>query len=111
LRGAGPPAPRLPWLYAPGAPLAQVLRAGIDVSVPAAWALAEVAAAARATGITARVHLKVDTGLGRGGAFLQDWTAILTDAVRLPSEGVLSVVGVWSHLAPADDLDPTSVGD
>jgi len=111
LREAGITAPILTWLYAPGAPLVQVLRAGIDLSVPAAWALAEVAAAARATGITARVHLKVDTGLGRGGAFLQEWTAILTDALRLQSEGVLSVVGVWSHLARADELDHPSVRD
>lgn len=111
LREAGITAPILTWLYAPGAPLVQVLRAGIDLSVPAAWALAEVAAAARATGIAARVHLKVDTGLGRGGAFLQEWTAILTDALRLQSEGVLSVVGVWSHLARADELDHPSVRD
>ena len=109
LREAGITAPILTWLYAPGAPFEAVLRAGIDVSVPAAWALTEVAAAARATGITARVHLKVDTGLGRGGAFLQDWTAILTDAVRLQSEGVLSVVGVWSHLARADEVDHPGV--
>ena len=36
-------------------------------SVSAAWALDEVATAARALGRTARVQLKVDTGLGRNG--------------------------------------------
>ncbi|WP_022917759.1 alanine racemase [Ruania albidiflava] len=111
LREAGITAPILTWLYAPGAPLAQVLRAGIDVSVPAPWALTEVAAAARATGTTARVHLKVDTGLGRGGSFLEDWTAMLADAMALQAGGVLSVVGVWSHLARADELDHPSVRD
>lgn len=111
LREAGITAPILTWLYAPGAPFEQVLRAGIDVSVPAAWALAEVAAAARATGITARVHLKVDTGLARGGAFLEDWTAILADAMALQAEGVVSVVGVWSHLARADEVRHPSVRD
>lgn len=54
----------LTWLYAPGAPLAAALEADVDLSVHAGWALAEVVAAARETGRVARVHLKVDTGLG-----------------------------------------------
>src|SRR5690606_17757620 len=65
LRAAGIESRILTWLYAPGAPLDRVVAAGIDVSVSAPWALTEVVAAARSTGRTARVHLKVDTGLGR----------------------------------------------
>ncbi|SED63324.1 alanine racemase [Ruania alba] len=109
LRAAGITAPVLTWLYGPGAPLAQVLEAGIDISAPAPWALAEIADAARSTGRTARVHLKVDTGLARGGSFLEDWTAMLTRAVQLQADGVVSVVGVWSHLARADEVDHPSV--
>ena len=47
--------------------------ADVDLSVSAPWALDAVAAAARAPGGTARIHLKVDTGLGRNGAFGDDW--------------------------------------
>ncbi|UFU05703.1 alanine racemase [Ruania halotolerans] len=111
LRAAGITAPVLTWLYGPGAPLAQVIEADIDISAPAPWALAEIADAARATGRAARVHLKVDTGLARGGSFLEDWTAMLHDAVRWQADGVVTVVGVWSHLARADEVDHPSVLD
>lgn len=67
LRAAGIGGRILTWLYAPGAPLADLVRADVDVSVAAPWALDEVAAAARTVGRTARVHVKVDTGLGRNG--------------------------------------------
>lgn len=109
LREGGITAPVLTWLHAPGAPYQQALRAGLDLSVPAPWALQEIAAAARATGMTARIHLKVDTGLGRGGAFLDQWTQILADAVELQADGIVKVVGVWSHLARADEVGHPSV--
>src|SRR3712207_7372914 len=44
------------------------LAADVELSVNASWGLDEVVAAARQTGRTARLHLKVDTGLSRGGA-------------------------------------------
>ncbi|ROS76824.1 alanine racemase [Cellulomonas sp. PhB143] len=101
----------LTWLYAPGAPLAAALAADVDVSVHAGWALAEVVAAARATGRTARVHLKVDTGLGRNGLMPADLARLLPDAVAAEREGVVRVVGVWSHLAFADEpAHPTVLG-
>ncbi|GII98665.1 alanine racemase [Sediminihabitans luteus] len=93
----------LTWLYAPGAPLAALLEADVDVSVHADWALAEVVAAARATGRVARVHLKVDTGLGRNGLVPPDLARVLPDAMTARAEGLIDVVGVWSHLAFADE--------
>ncbi|UFU02368.1 alanine racemase [Ruania suaedae] len=111
LRAAGITAPVLTWLYGPGAPLADVLRAGIDISAPAPWALAEIAAAARVTGTTARLHLKVDTGLGRGGSFLDTWTEMLHESLRLEAEGLVRLVGVWSHLARADEDGQPGVSD
>jgi alanine racemase len=103
LRAAGFEARVLTWLYAPGAPLEQVVAADIDVSVAAPWALDEVADGARRAGRTARVHVKVDTGLGRNGV-TPDWLRELLDAaLRLQAEGVLEVVGIWSHFAFADE--------
>lgn len=104
LRAAGVDAPLLTWIYAPGAPLARAVRAGIDLSVGAPWALAEVRAAVAATGRTARIHLKVDTGLGRGGQFLPAWRDMLDQALRAQAAGEVEVVGVWSHLASAEDV-------
>jgi alanine racemase len=92
LRAGGITARVLTWLYAPGAPLAEAVAADVDLSVAAPWALDEVAAAARATGRTARVHLKVDTGLGRNG--------LTPDLVPA---GAVRLVGIWSHLAFADE--------
>ncbi len=103
LRAAGIGGRILTWLYAPGAPLADLVRADVDVSVAAPWALDEVAAAARAVGRTARVHVKVDTGLGRNGILPQHLEEVLVEAVRLQAEGAISVVGIWSHFALADE--------
>lgn len=109
LREAGVQGRVLAWLYPPGTDLAPVLSADVDLAVPAPWALQAVADAARAVGRTARVHLEVDTGLGRNGSFLQEWTDLLAAAVRWQADGVLDVVGVWSHLARADEVGHGSV--
>jgi alanine racemase len=103
LRAAGFDARVLTWLYAPGAPLEQAVAADIDVSVAAPWALDEVADGARRAGRTARVHLKVDTGLGRNGVTPDRLAELLDAALRLQAEGVLDVVGLWSHFAFADE--------
>lgn len=110
IRAAVGPGPRiLTWLYAPGAPLADLVRDDIDVAVAAAWALDEVADGARVAGRTARVHLKIDTGLGRNGIMPDDLPAVLDRAKALQAEGALAIVGVMSHYALADEPDDPSV--
>jgi len=99
LRAAGITAPVLAWLWAPQDDLAPAVRAGVDLGVYDGAELAAAAAAARSTGTPARVHLKADTGLSRGGARPQAWPELCAAAAR--TEGV-EVVGVWSHLAFAD---------
>lgn len=103
LRAGGLTARVLTWLYAPGAPLAEAVAADIDLSVAAPWALDEVAAAARSVGRAARVHLKVDTGLGRNGLTPDLLPAVVDAALRLEAEGAVRLVGIWSHLAFADE--------
>jgi len=102
LRAAGLDARILTWLYAPGAPLADAVAADVDVSVSAPWALDEVVAGARQVGRTARVHLKVDTGLGRSGSMPSEFPALLDAALRAEASGEVRVVGIWSHFAWAD---------
>lgn len=99
----------LTWLYAPGAPLREAVEADVDVSVAAAWALDEVVAAARAAGRTARVHLKVDTGLGRNGLTPPQLVELLAPALQAEAEGAVHVVGLWSHLAFADEPEHPTV--
>ncbi|WP_242496523.1 alanine racemase [Xylanimonas protaetiae] len=102
--GIGPGDARvLTWLHAPGVDFAALVENDVDVSVAAPWALDGVAAAARATGRVARVHLKVDTGLGRNGIMPADLPAAAARAAALQAEGAVRVVGVWTHLAYADE--------
>ena len=103
LRAAGLTEPRvLAWLLGPGERWADAVRADVDLSVNAVWALDEVAAAATEAGRPARVHLKVDTGLSRGGSALTDWSDLVEAARKAEAAGTVTVVGLWSHLAYAD---------
>jgi len=109
LREAGITGRLFSWLHVPGTDFAAALEGDIDLSASAPWALEEIAAAAAATGRTARVHLKVDTGLGRNGAFGDDFLDLLIRARRLEAEEAVSVVGVWSHFAYADEPEHPTV--
>jgi alanine racemase len=102
LRAAGIDVPVLAWLVSPHSDVRSAIDAGIDVSVSAEWALDLVSNAAQQARRTARVHLKADTGLGRAGATATEWPALVESAAKRQAEGVIDVVGVWSHLAHAD---------
>jgi alanine racemase len=102
LRRAGITAPVLAWLLAPGLPLHEGVEAGVDLAGASVTQLAELAAAGRRAGRPARVHLKIDTGLSRNGASPDDWPNLLDAAAKAQADGVVEVVGVWSHLAYAD---------
>ncbi|WP_435193268.1 alanine racemase [Streptomyces sp. NRRL F-5630] len=109
LRAGGVEGRVLCWLWTPGGPWRAAIEADIDVSVSGQWALDEVAAAARAAGRTARVHLKADTGLGRNGCQPTDWPDLVGNALALQAEGLVRVVGLWSHFACADEPGHPSI--
>jgi alanine racemase len=109
LRAAGIEAPVLAWLLAPGLPLHLGVSEGVDLSAGTEWLLAEIVDAARTAGRPARVHLKVDTGLNRGGAKPADWAGLVEAAAKAQVDGMVEVVGVWSHLACADEPTHPSV--
>jgi alanine racemase len=102
LRAGGVEDPLLAWLVGQGEPWAEALTQGVDLSVSDVWVLDEIAAAAREVGRVARVHLKVDSGLGRSGAPVGDWPALAEAARKAELDGIIVAVGVWSHLAYAD---------
>jgi alanine racemase len=103
LRAAGDRGRLMCWLWTPCGPWREAIEADIDVSASGLWALEEIVLAARASGRTARVHLKADTGLGRGGCQPADWPALVDAARAAEAEGAVKVTGVWSHFARADE--------
>jgi alanine racemase len=110
LRKAGLPGRIMCWLWTPGGPWREAIEADLDVSVSGMWALRELVAAARETGLPARVQLKADTGLGRGGCQPgEDWAELVAEALRAQSEGLLTVTGLWSHFACADEPGHPSI--
>jgi alanine racemase len=109
LRAAGLQAPTLAWLWAAGTPLGPALRANIDLGVSTLSQLATIVATARETGLVSRTHLKIDTGMSRGGAGPQDWPVLVEAAAKAQADGAIEVTGVWSHFACADDLASPSV--
>jgi len=74
----------------------------VDVAAGSAAFVARVEAAAVRAGTAARLHLKADTGLSRGGATPADWPAVVAAALAAQARGSVRVVGLWSHFACAD---------
>lgn len=103
LRAAGDTGRVLCWLSAPGDAYGEVLAADVDVAAYTAEALDEIAAAARTAGVRARVHLKIDTGLSRGGATQEQWPELCAYARLHERAGDVTVAAVWSHLVASDE--------
>lgn len=110
----GPEAQILAWLYGPTTDLDEAVRADIQLGISTVDSLDRLAEAARRTGITARAHLKVDTGLGRNGLSPEALVRAF-DWLRRHAEDSLAadtdpdaaadirIVGIMSHFAVADE--------
>jgi alanine racemase len=114
LRAAGLQVPILTWLQAPGDPFAELIAAGVDISVSGSWALREITDAVRSNPLCtdagpARIQLKVDTGLGRNGIQPADWPTVVGEALRAQADGLVTITGIWSHFACADEPGHPSV--
>jgi alanine racemase len=101
LRAAGDTGRVLCWLTVPGEDHGAALDADVDVTAYSVAELDEIAAAARPT--PARVQLKVDTGLSRGGAPIAQWPDVVRRARRGEIDGTWRVSGVWSHFSSSDE--------
>lgn len=102
LRNEGIAKPILAWIWSPEQDLTEALSLNIQLGIPSvAHAQALVDAA-----VPARVSVKVDTGLHRSGVDEADWARVFT---LLHEAEHLTVTGVFSHLACADEPDnPTN---
>lgn len=105
LREAGIEAPILVLGYTPPEQYPDVLAYDLAQAVfdfELAHALSEAAKRAHRT---VRVHLKIDTGMGRLGFAANDTgLAAASDVARLPG---LEVEGIFTHFATADEADKT----
>jgi alanine racemase len=102
LRAAGLDAPVLALLATAGDDLAVLAQANVDVGISDLERLAAATDAGAAAGHPVRVHLKADTGLGRAGAPVADWPALVEAAAKAEADGTVRVAGLWSHFAYAD---------
>ena len=90
LREAGISAPILAWLNPPGLDFKRAVELNIDLGVSSLAVFDEVNSIEGA-----RIHLKVETGMGRNG-FSNEWPELL-------SRNLNKVVGVMTHFARADE--------
>ena len=107
LRNAEIDLPILAWLHSPVENFIRAVDAGVELGVANSEQLRRIANAAQHLGRIARVHLKVDTGLGRNGATLAEWPELLKLTHGLVAEGFIQVVAIFSHLSstgPVEDL-------
>ncbi len=103
LRAAGDTGPVLCWLAVPGEDYRPAVEAGIDVTAYSVAEVEEISEAATGAGVPARLQLKVDTGLGRGGAAEADWPDVVRAAAAAEAAGRVRVTGIWSHFACSDE--------
>jgi alanine racemase len=93
------------FFFAPDQPgLAEAVGAGIDLGVSSLAQLDAVAEAAVRAGRPARIHLKGDTGMSRGGVAESEWAQAAEAAAKHQAAGAVAVAGAWSHLACADEI-------
>jgi alanine racemase len=102
LRAAGFTVPVLCLLDDPRAAHAEAIRHGIDLCAGSEGSLRLIAAAAATAGRPARLHLKADTGMSRGGATPAQWPGLVDAALAAQAAGHIEITGLWSHLACAD---------
>ena len=113
LREAGITAPLIAWLHTPRTNFTQALADQLELGVSNTWELDAIAAAHRdrRQKEPVKIHLKVDTGLGRNGSTMDELPALVAAARQLEEDGVLQVVGVFSHLAVADEPERPETAD
>lgn len=105
LRAAGISAPILCWIHAPDETFDEAIVENITLGAVSEAQLGAIAQAGARVGLTPKVHLKVDTGLGRNGTAERDWAEVFARASELHAEGFIEVEGVFSHLSNTSEQD------
>lgn len=111
LRQAGIQAPLLAWLIGPDSPVAEAIDQSVDLGVSSVGQLEQIDAAASSAN-PASVHLKIDSGMGRGGVLPADWPELFDRAASAQRAGTIVVRGIFTHMSlrdPNSDLAQAQV--
>ena len=80
----------------------------LTITASSVYKLAEIERVAANSRKTARVHLKIDTGMGRIGMRPESAPELFSVGLRSPN---IDVKAVYSHFATADEADPAGTDD
>ena len=105
LREAGISAPILVFGYVPLWQMREAVRLNVTITLYALDSARALALAAQALGKTVRVHVKVDTGMGRLGIRAERLSEILELLREIRSLPGLELEGLFTHFAKADAED------
>ena len=120
IRNAGIKTPILVFGYTPPQQAAALMEYDLIQSVHTSLAARELSEAVASRGKPLKIHLKVDTGMGRLGLLPQDYTsknsaAVSVDAIEetLAIAGLkgLELEGIFTHFATADSTDKSYAED
>jgi alanine racemase len=109
LRAEGITAPILAWMYGPREDLSPAYENSVDFGVSLSSHLAQIQNVVRASK-PARVHLKIDSGLARNGAWRSEWEELFSQTKKYESQGVLELVGMFTHLSGTSVESDTAQG-
>lgn len=99
IRSAGIKAPLLAWLHGSTSDFESALENDVQLGVSNVFELEKIATAAKQTGRKAKLHFKIDTGLGRNGSSVEKWPELITRAVELENQNLIELTAVFSHLS------------
>ena len=107
LREAGIGAPILVFGYVPAWQMREAVRLGLTITLYSSESAQALSRAACTLGQAVKVHVKVDTGMGRLGIRAEQVTEVLEllhEIIDLPG---LELEGIFTHFAMADTHDQT----
>jgi len=84
--------------------LTEIFRYDLDITIISKKFAKLLSAEAVLRKQSIKIHVKVDTGMGRVGIPWQDAVEIVRDISRLPK---LEIVGIYTHFATSDERDKT----
>jgi alanine racemase len=84
---------------------AEAVALGVELPLMSAADLRAISEAAERQDASVRVHLGVETGMGRGGVAVAEAAAVAADVLAHPN---VVLAGLWSHLHSPEDLAATA---